>query len=544
MKPARLEDLIQRYIDARLSEPERDELEAVLLASPAARRVFWRHLQFEGVLQEHIDAQEVRRWMTDSEREGIAQERSLSARPAPARRGGNRMPWIAAAAALFVAALFWLAQGPVRRETTSNGVAVHAGAADVRWSEGQTPLEPGAILARGRLRIDSGLLGLEFYSGAVVTVEGPADVELAGVDQIFCRQGRIRAQVSNRAHGFRVHSPHLDLVDLGTEFGVDIGYEGQTELHVFSGKVEIAAVRTSGRGRAKPHLESGEGLRIDRTGVSPIVAQPAGFAGRAELTHRLQEQTRTRYASWRESAAAIRNDPRLVLHYDFEPATRQERSLPNRSGAAGGTLDGTVVGAAWAEGRWAGKTALEFREPSDRVRIFVPGEFYTLTLMAWLRVDSFDTLFSGILLTDGFVKGAVHWQFHEGKLRLGIGGDRNARGKIGTEYDVESVEPGAWLGRWRQVAAVIDMEKREVVHYLDGRPVKRAPIARAHPLALGKCELGNWGLPDGTGSPPVRNFHGRMDEFMLFNQALTDAEIAALFEQGRPWPAPVAAALR
>jgi hypothetical protein len=544
MKPARLDDLIQRYIDARLSEAERAELEAELLASPAARRVFWRHLQFEGVLQEHIDAQEVRRWMTDGERAGIAHERSLSVRSEPARRGGNWVPWIAAAAALFVAALFWLAPGPDRRETTSDGVAVLAGAADVRWSGGQKPWEPGAILPRGRLRIDSGLLGLEFYSGAVVTVEGPADIELTGVDQIYCRQGRIRAQVSNRAHGFRVHSPHLDLVDLGTEFGVDIGREGQTELHVFSGKVEIAAVRASGPGRAKPHLGSGEGLRIDQAGVSPIAARPAGFAGRVELATRLQEQTRTRYAAWRESAAANRNDPRLVLHYDFEPATRLDRSLPNRGGTAGGVLDGTVVGAAWAEGRWPGKTALEFREPSDRVRIFVPGEFNTLTLVAWLRVDSFDTLFSGILLTDGFVKGSVHWQFYNGKLRLGIGGDRNSRGRIGTEYDVESVDPGAWLGRWRQVAAVIDMEKREVVHYLDGRPIKREPISRPHPVALGKCELGNWGLPDGTGSPPVRNFHGRMDEFMLFNQALTDAEIAALFEQGRPWPGPVAAALR
>ena len=152
MKPARLEELIQRYIDARLSEPERDELEAELLASPAARRVFWRHLQFEGVLQEHIDAQEVRRWMTDRERAGITPERNPAAVPEPARLGRNRVLWIAAAAALLVAASIWLTQGPVRRETTSDGVAVLAGAADVRLF-GRPPL----VAHPGHLSLPQGL---------------------------------------------------------------------------------------------------------------------------------------------------------------------------------------------------------------------------------------------------------------------------------------------------------------------------------------------------------------------------------------------------
>ena len=52
MTPERLEDLLQRYIDARLTPAERNELEEELLSSAESRRVFWTHLQFEGAIHE------------------------------------------------------------------------------------------------------------------------------------------------------------------------------------------------------------------------------------------------------------------------------------------------------------------------------------------------------------------------------------------------------------------------------------------------------------------------------------------------------------
>ena len=41
-----------------------------------------------------------------------------------------------------------------------------------------------------------------------------------------------------QAHGFAIGSPNLDLVDRGTEFGLQVG-GGKTEVHVFQGKVEL-----------------------------------------------------------------------------------------------------------------------------------------------------------------------------------------------------------------------------------------------------------------------------------------------------------------
>jgi hypothetical protein len=545
MTSARLDELVQRYVDRRLPTDEREELERELLASPAARQHFWRILQFEGLIQEIVDAQQVRSWMTDGERETVdlVEESAANRRQARKRRVWFFVPVGIAAALVLAFMLLRSNPPPIDSEPTSRGVAILSGSVGVRWNADQVPIEPGSIMTPGRIQINSGLIGIEFYGGARVTLQGPADIDVRGVDHLVCRQGKLRIHVSERARGFKVSSPKLELIDLGAEFGVDIVSDSHTELHVFSGNVALAELRVADGNRLPRELAAGEGLRIDGTGVTAIAAQPVGFAGQLELSARLQEQTLGRYASWRDASTALRSDPRLVLYYDFQSVNPTERILPNRSFVHGEALDGTVVGADWAQGRWSGKSALEFRQPSDRVRIFVPGEFDAMTLITWLRVDSFDTAFSGILLTDGFVKGTLHWQFYQGRIRLGIGGDKRPDGRIGTEYDVDTVEPAALIGHWRQLAVVVDMNRREVVHFLDGRPVKRATIQKPHPLSLGKAELGKWGLPDGR-SPPIRNFSGRMDEFMLFNQALTEAEIAALFERGRPRPSQLAAAVR
>ncbi len=54
-------------------------------------------------------------------------------------------------------------------------------------------------------------------------------------------------------------------------------------------------------------------------------------------------------------------------------------------------------------------------------------------------------------------------------------------------------------------------------------------------IRIGSGELGNWGLPEGkTPRTEVRSFNGRMDEFLMFNEALTAGEVERIYELGRP----------
>jgi hypothetical protein len=69
---------------------------------------------------------------------------------------------------------------------------------------------------------------------------------------------------------------------------------------------------------------------------------------------------------------------------------------------------------------------------------------------------------------------------------------------------------------------------------VDGRPVSREEIHLKSTLRIGDAEIGNWGLPTTESGNPVRNFNGRIDEILLFGEALSPDEVRSLYERGRP----------
>jgi hypothetical protein len=78
------------------------------------------------------------------------------------------------------------------------------------------------------------------------------------------------------------------------------------------------------------------------------------------------------------------------------------------------------------------------------------------------------------------------------------------------------------------LATVIDGEHREMRHFVNGSEVAKAPLNRPVPVRLGLANLGNFD-PVTSDNGPVRNFNGRIDEFTLFERALTAEEIAAMW---------------
>jgi len=58
-------------------------------------------------------------------------------------------------------------------------------------------------------------------------------------------------------------------------------------------------------------------------------------------------------------------------------------------------------------------------------------------------------------------------------------------------------------------------------------------MPRAKPLRGGSVEIGNWGRPPQNEPHSIRRFNGRMDEFMIFGEALDDTAIRQLFQVGK-----------
>jgi ferric-dicitrate binding protein FerR (iron transport regulator) len=526
---AELGELLGALRDGTISNEQMERLDRLLAADAGAREYYLEYMNLCALLG-HFQG-------TVPQGPGL-----------PPRRSVKPRRWLLAAAAAAALlglglSMFYVARQvePARSEESKAAkaaaqvVAVLTCAVQPEW-EGAAPAIGSELRTKERLRLRSGIVQLEFFSGVILVIEGPADFELRGTGRLCCREGRLRARVSPPAEGFTIDSSAVTLVDRGTEFGFRIDRTGRAEVHVFDGKVEMHDAADNTLDVDSPHLTSGNGVSIDPGGAfHKIDADPTAFVSAAKLKQQWHEELQRRHQRWLTHSQKLRADSRLLLYYTFQDQQFWERTLRNRAIVHESDLNGAIIGCEWSEGRWPGKGALDFKRPSDRVRLHVPGTYESLTYLAWARVDSIDQRLNALMLTDGFDEGAPHWQLvNEGRLRLGIQGRRPGGGY---DYDSPAFLGLDRLGEWLQLATVYDHRSRTVTHYVDGRSVSREGLRFDIALRIGNVEIGNWGRINDDPPPlNVRNFNGRIDEFALFREALSAEEIARLYESGKACP--------
>lgn len=233
MNQAELE-LLERYIDGKLSEADADPLRLLLRESSEARAKLRTLATIEYGLQDLAAGAP----LPGSPDLPLRATKDEVASPPP--RHSSRVAWwpYSLAASLAVAAaITWFSLGP--------GGAVQAAPIahlsyqhDAHWSR---PLEVGSPLGAETLKLDAGLAKLEFASGACVTFEGPAVLEIVGPNQALLHSGVLTAHVPPAAVGFSIETPALKVVDRGTAFGVSVGNDGLTNVSVFEGEIDVNA---------------------------------------------------------------------------------------------------------------------------------------------------------------------------------------------------------------------------------------------------------------------------------------------------------------
>lgn len=520
---ARLERLIAAYLDQQLTGEERRELEEMLLASSKARELFldrveWHGLLREQALQDHANL--------------------LTSRPKPSRKTVpfRRRAWLAAAIAACVALGWWKLPRAGKDNppsamhdtvATHDRVALLAQAIDVTWEDGDKSFSVGSALPKGWLKISSGTLRLDFYSGARVILEGPASIELLSPDLARLGKGKLTARVPPPAEGFTVMSSDLRVVDRGTEFGMNVSGDNECEVHVFDGEVELQGTLPPAADTA---LYEGDAVSIREGKWTPFPANRASFADPAKVLAAAARETEAQWVAWRESSQALRNMPELKVYFDFEGLHPGESLLPNKAAGANEDSNGTVIGCDPLPGRWAKKGALGFAKTSDRVRFRTSGTTTALTMFARVRVDSLPQNHNHLLSIAPDKLGEVHWKIDQtGRLVLGVRAEaersydaweRLRSPRIVTEQD---------FGRWIELATVVDCSQGVMKHFVNGKRVASAPMQRRPAIQLGLANLGNFdpSAPEfETGI--VRSFNGRIEEFALFARALEDHEIAGL----------------
>lgn len=217
----RIEDLAQRVADGLADEAMIAELEALMHEDPSARVIYLQTLQLH---------QDLERKSAGGALSGEHTEMDAPIQfPAPPVRR-RRGTLLAAAAALILSAVgawVWFAG--------SNRIGEMVEVSNAQW-QGRPPagkLNPGR-----RLQLGSGSVELRLVSGVRVVLQGQTDVVLRSAMEIELNDGQLFAEVPDNAHGFRVTTPGLDVIDRGTQFGVRVGANG-ADVHVFDGEVEV-----------------------------------------------------------------------------------------------------------------------------------------------------------------------------------------------------------------------------------------------------------------------------------------------------------------
>ena len=216
---------------------------------------------------------------------------------------------LATAASLFIFLPFPDTQS--QRNNDSPAIARLAYASHAKW--GIKERSQGDRFDKGKVHLETGLARLDFCNGATVTLQGPAEFEIVSPDRTVLSSGILTASVPDSAVGFKVLTPAMDVVDLGTAFGVSVGGNGETDVCVFEGEVEVSRtdskntpqlVREGSAVRSSPKAESIDSVAyatmryenawpvtsgvVQATGLMKFVSPGPGFVpGRIEDSNRI-----------------------------------------------------------------------------------------------------------------------------------------------------------------------------------------------------------------------------------------------------------------
>jgi hypothetical protein len=238
---------------------------------------------------------------------------------------------------------------------------------------------------------------------------------------------------------------------------------------------------------------------------------------------------------WRVASDVLRRDPALAAWISFE----------KQGDGSGVEYGGTVRGARWVQGRFAGKDALEFVDTGDAVQLDVGGQhtWPQLTMMVWVRLDRLDGPYQSLYHTDGWFGhrksapdqapnvGQVHWiVLKSGVMRWAMWGNtpRDPAAKRSVCWVDSHTSVLAARGRWVHLAVTYDAPQRATRFYVDGRLDAELWQDVTHPAVLGSAQIGNWNLAD-------RKLSGRIDEFAILGRVLSDQEIRDIYAAGTPY---------
>lgn len=539
-----LEELATSALDGCASTGDVQELETLLMNSDKNRKAYLERVGFEYVLEGAMKAGalgvspvvEPAQDYPHAEVHGTSQI---------GRRGLGRMVQTAlfsTAVIVLVCVTLNLRQSPDQKYFTPesgvalaglpvNGVAVVVSQADVLW---KTPaVVSGAVLPRGEHHIQSGVMHLELFSGVQLVIEGEAEFVIDSPMVVTLKRGAMRAYVPDAAHGFQVATAAGEIVDYGTEFSVHV--DGDiTDFTVLDG--EIGLLRVEG---PELRFSQGESLRVRQAVVqTEKLDVPIRVVSSSAVARAVQQKMSLREKAWGIALQEWLRDERLVACYRCS-ADNQSRTLENLARGTSQASTAAVVGAAFCANRWehSGR-AYDYTRYGSRARVAIPNEMDNLSMVCWVRINSLSNMFNSLFLTDGHDEGEPHWQIlKDGRIFFSV---KHPHRKGTSWRQTVFYSPEIWRdemsGEWNMLAVTYDRRKGQVAHYVNGKQISMEAIpehATVPGVRISSASIANWADPMYRTDEEFtcRNLNGAIDEFLIFDGALTAGDVARFYSE-------------
>ncbi len=401
-------------------------------------------------------------------------------------------------------------------------VAQLTGTYEAEWGEGVVATQVDALLQHGyRVELEKGLVEITYLTGAKVVLEGPCDFVVDAANAGTLKHGKLTANVSERAFGFAVHASHIDIVDLGTEFGVAVDQEGACEVHVYEGQVEVSSDKE--KQQSPKHLLVGESLQFDRNGKqqglvqSPRETPPAKFNRRLPSVEGLPEDV-----TYEQLVAALKPVAWYRMETNGESVLQDSSELANHGRTH---RSGVGLGLPFSDGKVGDSLRLRGASFGDYALVadYPKAKHGQLTVMAWVYAES--------LPEWGIV--AANWgtsktsQLHFGLNQNGRHISIHVTGSDGQQVTATSPQPFS-TGNWQHVAFVSTGSELQL--YCNGRKVAVAPCSGlVYPAPLQSLSIGCKANDDGRTAAGMF-WHGKIDEMIVCNSALSPRAIWRVYK--------------
>jgi len=124
-------------------------------------------------------------------------------------------------------------------------------------------LEVGSRLKAGIIKLTDGELQLDFLGGARLLLSAPAELHMVSNSAATLVSGAAGVRVRHTQKGFVLNTPDVAVVDVGTEFAVRVDTERHTQVHVYTGEVEISVLGDDGNTLISQRLSERGTVMVD-----------------------------------------------------------------------------------------------------------------------------------------------------------------------------------------------------------------------------------------------------------------------------------------